>query len=106
ERRILARLEHRNIAALHDGGVTGDGRPYLVMDLVTGLPITEWCCRERLDVRARLLLFRQVAGAVHHAHQMLVVHRDLKPGNILVTADGTVKLLDFGIAKVLEGDAD
>jgi serine/threonine-protein kinase len=104
ERRILARLEHRNIAALHDGGVTSDGRPYLVMDLVAGRPITRWCRERGLDIPSRLTLFGQVSGAVQHAHRLLVVHRDLKPGNILVTDDGTVKLLDFGIAKVLAGD--
>jgi serine/threonine-protein kinase len=104
ERRILARLEHRNIAALHDGGVTSDGRPYLVMDLVAGRPITQWCRERALDIASRLTLFGQVSGAVQHAHRLLVVHRDLKPGNILVTDDGTVKLLDFGIAKVLAGD--
>lgn len=106
ERRILAQLDHRNIAQLHDGGVTADGRPFLVMEHVRGQPITVWCESHRLRLAQRLSLFRQVAGAVHHAHQRLVVHRDLKPGNILVTDDGTVKLLDFGIAKVLEGDGD
>jgi serine/threonine-protein kinase len=106
ERRILARLTHRNIAALHDGGLTPDGRPYLVMELVSGTTITRWCRDRRLGLDARLNLFAQVAGAVHHAHQMLVVHRDLKPGNILVGEDGTAKLLDFGIAKVLATDPD
>jgi serine/threonine protein kinase/tetratricopeptide (TPR) repeat protein len=101
ERQILATLNHRNIAALLDGGVTEDGQPYFVMELVEGSPITTWCDERRLGVAARLALFRQVCGAVQHAHQQLVVHRDLKPGNILVTEDGTVKLLDFGIAKLL-----
>ncbi len=101
ERQILATLNHRNIAALLDGGVTADGQPYFVMELVEGSPITSWCDQRQLDVAARLALFRQVCGAVQHAHQQLVVHRDLKPGNILVTDDGTVKLLDFGIAKLL-----
>ena len=101
ERQILANLNHRNIAALLDGGVTDEGQPYFVMELVEGKPITSWCDERHLDVAARLTLFRQVCTAVQHAHRNLVVHRDLKPGNILVTEDGTVKLLDFGIAKLL-----
>ncbi len=101
ERQILASLNHRNIAALLDGGVTDDGLPYFVMEYVDGVPITTYCTQHRLGVRERVSLFRQVLGAVQHAHQQLVVHRDLKPGNILVTTDGTVKLLDFGIAKLL-----
>ncbi|MEZ4586643.1 MAG: serine/threonine-protein kinase [Gemmatimonadales bacterium] len=101
ERQILANLNHRNIAALLDGGVTEDGRPYFVMEYVEGEPITGYCDRQRLSVQARVELFRQVCNAVEHAHRNLVVHRDLKPGNILVAADGTVKLLDFGIAKLL-----
>lgn len=105
ERQILATLNHKNIAALHDGGVTVDGQPYFVMEYVEGTPITRYCADERLPVRERISLFRQVCAAVQHAHQQLIVHRDLKPGNILVTADGTVKLLDFGIAKLLrEGE--
>lgn len=102
ERRVLARLVHRNIATLLDGGITDDGRPWFAMELVDGEPITRWCARQRLSPPARLTLFRQACNAVQHAHRELVVHRDLKPGNILVTADGTVKLLDFGIAKLLE----
>lgn len=102
ERQILARLEHPNIAALYDGGITALGQPYFAMELVEGRPISEYCDAQSLDVRTRLTLFRQVASAVRYAHQSLVVHRDLKPGNILVTAEGTVKLLDFGIAKVLD----
>ena len=101
ERQILASLAHRNIATLLDGGVSADGRPYLVMEYVEGEPITRWCDMRKLPLPARLALFRQVCSAVQHAHQNLVVHRDLKPGNILVTADGTVKLLDFGIAKLM-----
>lgn len=104
ERRILARLEHRNIAALLDGGITPEGAPYFAMEYVAGEPIDEYCRAHQLSLRERLQLMRQVCGAVHFAHQSLVVHRDLKPGNILVTADGTVKLLDFGIAKVLVAD--
>ncbi|MBL8958286.1 MAG: serine/threonine protein kinase [Gemmatimonadetes bacterium] len=101
ERQILASLNHKNIAALLDGGVTSDGQPYFVMEYVDGVPITAYCTTRRLGVRERVRLFRQVLAAVQHAHQQLVVHRDLKPGNILVTPDGTVKLLDFGIAKLL-----
>lgn len=102
ERRVLARLQHRNIATLLDGGVTADGAPWFAMELVEGESILRWCDRKRLSVRDRLILLRQVCGAVQHAHGALVVHRDLKPGNILVTSEGTVKLLDFGIAKVLD----
>lgn len=101
ERQILANLEHPNIARLLDGGVTHSGLPYFVMELVQGEPIDEHCDRGRLDVGARLQLFRAVCDAVRHAHATLVVHRDLKPGNILI-ANGEPKLLDFGIAKVLE----
>jgi eukaryotic-like serine/threonine-protein kinase len=106
ERRILASLSHPHIGQLHDGGATEDGRPYLVMELVEGQPITEYCDSRRLDVDARLRLFAQVARAVQYAHRNLVVHRDLKPSNILVTQDGTPKLLDFGIAKLLDDAAD
>jgi serine/threonine-protein kinase len=101
ERQILANLNHKNIAALLDGGVTADGQPYFVMEYVDGQPITRWCNARQLGVEDRVALFRQVCAAVQHAHQNLVVHRDLKPGNILVADDGTVKLLDFGIAKLL-----
>ncbi|MGH7577047.1 MAG: protein kinase domain-containing protein [Longimicrobiales bacterium] len=101
ERQILANLEHPNIARLLDGGVTPSGLPYFVMELVRGEPIDEQCDRERLDIGARLRLFRAVCDAVRHAHANLIVHRDLKPGNILI-ANGEPKLLDFGIAKVLE----
>ncbi|HEV2853609.1 MAG TPA: serine/threonine-protein kinase [Thermoanaerobaculia bacterium] len=101
ERQILARLEHPNIARLYDGGSTEDGRPYLVMELVEGLPVDQYCDRNRLTVEQRLDLFRRIGSAVQYAHQNLLVHRDLKPGNILVTAGGEPKLLDFGIAKRL-----
>jgi non-specific serine/threonine protein kinase/serine/threonine-protein kinase len=103
ERQTLARLEHPHIARLLDGGETADGLPYLVMEYVDGEPIDQFCQRQDLDLVRRLQLFREVCGAVAHAHRNLVVHRDLKPGNILVTADGAVKLLDFGIAKLLPG---
>ncbi len=107
ERQILASLQHPNIASLVDGGVTADGLPYFVMEYIDGVPITRWCEGRRLDVASRLALFEQVCAAVRAAHQKLVVHRDLKPGNILVTADGTVKLLDFGIAKLIrDGESD
>ncbi|MCH9649263.1 MAG: tetratricopeptide repeat protein [Deltaproteobacteria bacterium] len=102
ERQILANLEHPNIAQLLDGGSTSDGRPYLVMELVNGLPLDVYCLRQGLDLDDRLRLFRKVCGAVQLAHQNLIVHRDLKPGNILVQEDGEPKLLDFGIAKLLE----
>jgi eukaryotic-like serine/threonine-protein kinase len=106
ERQILARLEHRNIATLLDGGVTPDGRPYLVMEFVDGAPITHWSDAQRLSIRERLALFRQVCAAVQFAHANLIIHRDLKPANIFVTGDGTVKLLDFGIAKLLGAPED
>jgi eukaryotic-like serine/threonine-protein kinase len=101
ERQILAGLDHPKIARLLDGGVTEDGRPYLVLDHVDGLPITTYCDRQRLGVDERLHLFMDVCAAVQHAHQNLVIHRDIKPSNILVTPAGEVRLLDFGIAKLL-----
>ncbi|MBI4877870.1 MAG: serine/threonine protein kinase, partial [Acidobacteria bacterium] len=101
ERQILARLEHPNIARLLDGGATGDGLPFLVMEYIDGESVTAYCERKNLPERERLELFRQVCAAVQYAHQNLVVHRDLKPSNILVTTEGTPKLLDFGIAKLL-----
>jgi tetratricopeptide (TPR) repeat protein/predicted Ser/Thr protein kinase len=103
ERRILARLQHPHIARLIDGGADASGRPWLAMEYVEGERLTEYCERRALPLAERLLLFEDVCDAVRYAHQQLVVHRDLKPGNILVTGDGGVKLLDFGIAKVLEG---
>ncbi len=106
ERQILARLEHRNIAALLDGGLTESGQPFFAMEYVEGRRLDHYCRDRKLGVRDRLQLFRQVCSAVHYAHQNLVVHRDLKPSNILVGADGTVKLLDFGIAKLLDPDHD
>jgi serine/threonine protein kinase len=102
ERQILAGLDHPNIARLLDGGTTGDGIPYLVMELVEGAPIDSYCDAHKLTVTERLQLFRQVCSAVQYAHQHLVIHRDIKPGNILVTGDGAPKLLDFGIAKILD----
>ena len=101
EQRILAQLDHPYIARLLDGGTLADGTPYLVMELVEGVRIDHWCQQRNLDVPARLQLFAKVCRAVQAAHRMLVVHRDLKPGNILVDAHGEPKLLDFGIAKVI-----
>lgn len=102
ERQILAQLDHPNIARLLDGGVSADGQPYLVMEFVDGVPIDTYCREKACTLEERLALFETVVRAVQHAHQHLVIHRDLKPGNILVTSDGTVKLLDFGIAKLLD----
>ena len=103
EGRILASLSHPNIAQLLDAGVMDDGAPYIVMEYVDGATITAYCEHQQLSVAARLKLFQDVCAAIHHAHSNLVLHRDVKPGNILVTRDGRVKLLDFGIAKLLEG---
>ena len=102
ERQILASLEHPSIARLIDGGTTGDGLPYLVMEYVDGLPIDLFCEDRRLPIADRLRLFTRVCDAVSYAHRSLVVHRDLKPSNILITNDGLPKLLDFGIAKLLD----
>ena len=106
ERQILAGLDHPNIARLLDGGATEDGRPYLVMEYIQGRPITEYSKAHEPKLAGRLQLFRTVCSAVQYAHQNLVVHRDLKASNILVTPEGIPKLLDFGIAKLLEPDAD
>ncbi len=103
ERQILARLEHPGIARLYDGGIAPDERPYMVMELIAGEPITDYCARTRATLQERMRLFRQVCDAVAYAHRNLVVHRDLKPANILVTSEGQVKLLDFGVAKLIEG---
>jgi non-specific serine/threonine protein kinase/serine/threonine-protein kinase len=105
ERQILASLDHPNIARLLDGGTTEEGLPYFVMEYVEGRPIDDYCDARRLNTEARLELFRKVCAAVQYAHQNLVVHRDLKPGNILVTEAGEPKLLDFGIAKLLNPEA-
>ncbi|MEM7354117.1 MAG: serine/threonine-protein kinase [Acidobacteriota bacterium] len=105
ERRILANLDHPYIARLFDGGTTPDGRPYFVMEYVDGIPIDDYCDEHRLTVDDRLRLFSKVCTAVSYAHQNLVVHRDLKPSNILITASGEPKLLDFGIAKVLQPES-
>ena len=104
ERQILANLEHPNIARMLDGGTTEEGWPYVVMEYIEGQSITHYCTAHQPSLNERLQLFRTVCDAVQYAHQNLVVHRDLKPGNILVTEGGTVKLLDFGIAKLLNPD--
>jgi non-specific serine/threonine protein kinase/serine/threonine-protein kinase len=105
ERQILASLDHPNIARLLDGGTTDDGVPYFAMELIEGQPIDAYCDLHELPIDARLRLFLGVCSAVQYAHRRLIVHRDLKPTNILVTSDGVSKLLDFGIAKILESDA-
>ncbi len=102
EIQLLARLQHPNIAQLHDAGVASDGRPYFVMEHVDGEQITDYCRDAGLSLRKTLVLFLQVIDAVQYAHQSLVIHRDLKPGNVLVTEQGDVKLLDFGIASALD----
>lgn len=102
ERQILASLEHPNIARLLDGGATPDGRPWLAMEYIEGTTLLDYAKAHALDVPARLALFKKLAAAVQYAHRNLVVHRDLKPGNVLVTKDGEPRLLDFGIAKVLD----
>lgn len=106
ERRILSRLNHPFIAKLLDGGTTDDGLPYFVMEFVEGENLKDFCKNHELSTEAKLKLFRQICEAVQYAHRNLVVHRDLKPSNIIITEDGTPKLLDFGIAKVLDADAE
>ncbi len=105
ERQVLASLDHPNVARLLDGGTTEDGRPFLVMELIDGLPIDRYCATEGLGLHARVELFQQVCAAIEYAHQNFLIHRDVKPDNVLVTADGTVKVLDFGIAKLLEPES-
>lgn len=106
ERQILARLDHPNIARLIDGGTSEDGLPFFVMEFVPGMPLNTYCETHGLTTNERLKLFRTVCAAITYAHQNLVIHRDLKPSNILVTNDGEVKLLDFGIAKLLGADEE
>lgn len=105
ERQILAGLDHTNVTRLLDGGSTATGLPYLVMEYVEGMPITQYADSNKLSVPERLNLFRTICGAVDYAHRNLVVHRDLKPANILVTTQGIPKLLDFGIAKLLRPES-
>src|SRR5437868_12753357 len=102
ERQILASFDHPNIARLFDGGTTKDGLPYFVMEYVEGIAIDRYCDEERLSINERLKLFLQVCAAVSYAHRHTVIHRDIKPSNVLVTSDGVPKLLDFGIAKILQ----
>jgi eukaryotic-like serine/threonine-protein kinase len=106
EGKILGQLRHPHIAELADAGVTADGEPYLVLEYVEGLAIDQYCDQQKLDVGARIQLFLDVVSAVAHAHANLIVHRDIKPSNVLVRSDGQVKLLDFGIAKLLAEDAN
>lgn len=106
ERQILAALDHPNIARLLDSGTTEEGLPYVLMELIHGDSIRDYCEKNRLSTSKRLQLFLEVCSAVQYAHQRLIVHRDIKPSNILVTADGVPKLLDFGIAKILEADGE
>ncbi len=105
ERRVLGRLQHAHIVRILDAGATADGRPYLVMEWVDGLPLDRFCADQRLNLTERLQLFQQVCAAVQYAHQHFIVHRDLKPGNVLVTRAGTPKVLDFGLAKVLDEES-
>ena len=105
ERQILASLDHPHIARLHDGGATEEGVPYFVMELVEGQPIDRYCDSGKLRIPARLKLFLQACSALQYAHQRQIIHRDIKPSNILVTEEGVPKLLDFGIAKVLDTTA-
>ncbi len=102
ERQILATLNHPNIAKLLDGGVSDDGLPFLAMEFVDGVTITEFSDTQNLNLEGRLMLFLKVCTAVAYAHRNLIVHRDLKPSNILVTDDGEPKLLDFGLAKLMD----
>ena len=106
ERKLLARLEHPGIARLVDGGVMADGKPFLAMEFIEGERIDVWCDRHGLGLDARIALFLKVCEAVDYAHRHLIIHRDIKPANILVTEDGTPKLLDFGIARLIDGPVD
>ncbi|MBS3777004.1 MAG: serine/threonine protein kinase [Bacteroidales bacterium] len=102
EKQILADLNHPNIANIYDGGITEEDRPYLVMEYIAGLPVTEYCDRNRLTIEQRIKLFHRICQAVNHAHQNLVIHKDLKPGNIFVDENGNIKLMDFGVAHILD----
>ena len=106
ERQILANLDHPNIARLLDGGTTAEGLPYFVMEYIEGQPARQYSDSRKLPIVERLRLFRKICSAVQYAHQKMIIHRDIKPGNILVTAEGTPKLLDFGIAKILDPDPE
>lgn len=102
ERQILAQLDHPNIACLYDGGMTNDGLPWLAMEYIDGQLLTEWCSQQKGSLKQRLDLFKEICEAIRYAHKNLIVHRDLKPENILVTKEGHIKILDFGIAKLLD----
>ena len=104
ERQILASLDHPNIARLLDGGTTEDGLPYFVMEFIEGLPVHQFCDEMKLNIRERLKIFGKVCEAIQSAHERQIIHRDIKPGNILITSQGIPKLLDFGIAKILDPD--
>ena len=106
ERQILAKLRHPNIARMLDGGITDDGFPYIILEFVNGIPIDEYCRKHNCSIKERIALFEQVLEGVRHAHENLVIHRDLKPGNILVNETGRVKVLDFGISKLLGKEND
>ncbi|TYP95304.1 serine/threonine protein kinase [Fodinibius salinus] len=106
EQKILAELNHPGIARFFDGGITENGTPYIIMEYVEGVPVDEYCKQNNCTIGQKINLFKQVLQAVRHAHENLVIHRDLKPGNILVDNNGTVKILDFGISKLLEDDED
>ena len=106
ERQVLANLQHSSIAKLFDGGVTEDKRPFFTMEYVDGIPIDQYCDDEKLPIKKRLELFIKVCEAVQYAHNNLVIHRDLKPSNILIQKDGSIKLLDFGISKVLSAEGE
>jgi len=101
ERQILANLDHPNIAKLLDGGHTDDGRPYFVMDYIEGFPINRYCSTNKPSITERLKIFLDICSAVEYAHERNIVHRDIKPNNIIVKPDGKPKLIDFGIAKLL-----
>ncbi|MEL6844263.1 MAG: serine/threonine-protein kinase, partial [Bacteroidota bacterium] len=101
ERQILARLQHPHIARLYDGGISETGEPYFTMELVDGLPLTDYAGQQQLDEKGKLRLFLQVCEAMQYAHRQLIVHLDLKPGNMLVDANGQVKLLDFGVSRLV-----
>jgi len=105
EKQILADLNHPNIASIHDGGITREGRPFLVMEYIVGQPVTDYCDRQGLTIEQRIRLFDRVCQAVNHAHQNLVIHKDLKPSNIFVTEQGHIKLMDFGVAHILDESA-
>lgn len=104
KREILAELSHPNIAQLYDGGVTEDGLPYLIMEYIDGTPIDNYCNQQKLSLKQRLSLFEEICDAVQYAHNNLIIHRDLKPANIMVTETGVVKILDFGISKLIRED--